>query len=80
MQLVALQCSMEMQARFMAEMSLFDPQMYVWVDETASNRRMQPKGDESSFPPTTCWREMDQCYWSNEYARNGRCLHCRGEC
>ena len=27
-QLVALQCSMEMQARFMAEISLFDPQMH----------------------------------------------------
>ena len=38
-QLVALQCSMEMQARFMAEISLFDPQMLVWVDETGSNRR-----------------------------------------
>ena len=38
-QLVALQCSMEMQARFMAEISIFDPQMLVWVDETGSARR-----------------------------------------
>ena len=38
-QLVDLQCSMEMQARFMAEISIFDPQMLVWVDETGSARR-----------------------------------------
>ena len=38
-QLVALQCSMEMQAQYMAEISVFDPQMLVWVDETGSARR-----------------------------------------
>ena len=39
MQFVALQCSMEMQAWFMAEISIFDPQMLIWVDETGSARR-----------------------------------------
>ena len=38
-QMVALQCSMEMQAKFMAEISMFDPHMLVWVDETGSTRR-----------------------------------------
>ena len=38
-QMVALQCSMEMQAKFMAEISMFDPHMLVWMDETGSTRR-----------------------------------------
>ena len=35
-QRIALQCSGELQLQFMAEMSMFDPQMIIWVDETGS--------------------------------------------
>ena len=40
--------SVEMQARFMAEISIFDPQMLIWVDETGSACKdlwIQPEGD-----------------------------------
>ena len=36
---VALQCREEMQLKFMAEISLFEPEMIIWVDETGSARR-----------------------------------------
>ena len=50
-QRIALQCSEELQLQFMAEISMFDPEMIIWVDETGSARRnceiirLQSKGD-----------------------------------
>lgn len=38
-QQIALQRSDELRARFMADVSLFYPQILVWVDETGSDRR-----------------------------------------
>lgn len=38
-QRIALQCSDECRARFMAEVSLYDPNMFVWIDETGCDRR-----------------------------------------
>jgi transposase len=38
-QRIALQCSEELQLQFMAEISMFDPEMIIWVDETGSARR-----------------------------------------
>ena len=39
MQRIALQCSEELQLQYMAEISMFDPEMIIWVDETGSARR-----------------------------------------
>ena len=36
---VALQQSEAMRAKFMAEVSLYDPSMLVWIDESGCNRR-----------------------------------------
>ena len=38
-QRIALQCSEKLQLQFMAEISMFDPEMIIWVDETGSARR-----------------------------------------
>ena len=38
-QKVALQCSEELQVQFMAEISMFNPEMIIWVDETGSARK-----------------------------------------
>ena len=38
-QRIALQCSEELQLQFMAEISMFDPEMIIWIDETGSVRR-----------------------------------------
>lgn len=38
-QRVALQCREELQLQFMAEISMFEPEMIIWVDETGSSRR-----------------------------------------
>ena len=38
MQRIALQCSEELQLQYMAEISMFDPEMIIWVDETGSTR------------------------------------------
>ena len=38
-QRVALQCSEELQLQFMAEISMFNPEMIIWVDETGSAQR-----------------------------------------
>ena len=38
-QQIAVQRSDELRPEFMAEISVFDPQMLVWVDETGSDRR-----------------------------------------
>lgn len=39
LQHIALQCSDEQRAQYMAEISIFDPSMLVWVDETGFRRR-----------------------------------------
>lgn len=39
LQHIALQCSEERRAQYMAEISIFDPSMLVWVDETGFRRR-----------------------------------------
>ena len=39
LQRIALQCSDDLRGKFMAEISLFDPAMIVWVDESGFNRR-----------------------------------------
>ena len=36
---IALQCSDECRAKFMAEVSMYDPTMFVWIDETGCDRR-----------------------------------------
>ena len=36
---VAIQKSNELRARFMAEISVYDPTMLVWLDETGCDRR-----------------------------------------
>ena len=38
-QIIALQRSEEARIRFMAEVSAYDPKMFIWVDETGSDRR-----------------------------------------
>ena len=38
-QYIALQCSEECRARYMAEISIYDPAMSVWIDETGCDRR-----------------------------------------
>ena len=38
-QRIALQCSEELQIKFMAEISMFNPEMIIWIDETGSARR-----------------------------------------
>ena len=38
-QRISLQYSEELQLQFMAEISMFDPEMIIWVDETGSARR-----------------------------------------
>ena len=38
-QYVALQRSEECRARYMAEISMYDPTMFVWIDETGCDRR-----------------------------------------
>ena len=52
-QMVALQCSMEMQAKFMAQISMFDPHMLVWVDETGSTLRNSVRAHGYSFRAVT---------------------------
>ena len=39
LQRIALQCSDDLRNRFMAEISHFDPNMLVWVDESGFNCR-----------------------------------------
>ena len=39
MQIIALQQSEELRLKFMAEISAFDPNMLLWIDETGSDRR-----------------------------------------
>ena len=39
MRVIALQQSEELRLRFMAEISIFDPNMLLWIDETGSDRR-----------------------------------------
>ena len=39
LQYVALQCDDNLRGRFMAEISIFDPDMLVWVDESGFNRK-----------------------------------------
>ena len=36
---IALQRSEQCRARFMAEVSLYDPKMFVWIDETGCDKR-----------------------------------------
>ena len=38
-QQIAIQCSETLRNEYMAEISMFDPDMLIWVDETGSNRR-----------------------------------------
>ena len=38
-QYIALQQSDECRARFMAEISIYDPSMFIWIDETGCDRR-----------------------------------------
>lgn len=39
MRVIALQQSEELRLRFMAEISIFDPNMLLWIDETGSDQR-----------------------------------------
>ena len=39
LQHIALQCSDEKRAQYMAEISIFDPTMLIWIDETGFQRR-----------------------------------------
>lgn len=36
---MAIQRSDELRAHFMAEMSTYDPEMIIWIDESGSDRR-----------------------------------------
>lgn len=38
-QVIALQRSEELRIKFMAEVSVFEPEMFIWIDETGSDRR-----------------------------------------
>ena len=38
-QRIALQCSEELQLQFMAEISVFDLEMIIWVDDSGSAQR-----------------------------------------
>ena len=37
--MIALQRSEQKRIEYMAEMSLFNPDMFIWIDETGSDRR-----------------------------------------
>ncbi len=38
-QRIALQCSEEMRAKFMAEVSMYDPSMLLWIDKSGCDQR-----------------------------------------
>ena len=38
LQHIALQCSDELRANFIAEVSVCDPSMFIWIDETGCGR------------------------------------------
>ena len=55
--MIALQRNEQKRIEYMAEMSIFNPDMFIWIDKTESDRRKSVKKygyGLRGIPPRTC--------------------------